>query len=102
MPRHPDLDRKIGAAMRSLRKSRGLTDAEVAERMGYGPNGRHYVNRWERGERGISASLLWLYLQAIGDAFTDLDRALGVEPSVSPRLQEIARELQDLTEKIRG
>ena len=101
MPRHPDLDRKIGAAMRSLRKSRGLTDAEVAERMGYGPNGRNYVTRWERGERGISASLLWLYLQAIGDSFSDLDRALGVEPSVSPRLQEIARELQDLADKTR-
>ncbi len=63
MRRNPELDHKIGAALRALRKRRSLSDAEVAGRMGYGANGKHYVNRWERGDRGITAALLWRYLQ---------------------------------------
>lgn len=102
MPRNPDLDRKIGAAMRALRKGRRLSGSEVGKRMGYGANGKQYVNRWERGERGITAALLWRYLEAIGDTFGDLDGELGIGPPASPRLQEIARELQLLAEKAQG
>ncbi len=98
MPRNPELDRKIGAAMRGLRRRSALSDAEVAERMGYGHNGKHYVNRWERGDRGITAARLWCYLQAIGATFADLDRELDVRPSTNQRLQDIARELQLLSE----
>ena len=85
MPRSPDLDRKIGAAMRVLRRRRSLSDAEVAERMGYGRKGKHYVNRWERGDRGISASRLWRYLRAIGASFAELDRELVPRPPSNRR-----------------
>ena len=98
MRRNPQLDRKIGAALRALRKRRSLSDADVAERMGNGPNGKHYVNRWERGDRGITAGRLWHYLQAIDATLSDLDRELGARSSTNRRLEEIARELQLLSE----
>ncbi len=102
MPRNPELDQKIGAAMRALRRRRSLTDAEVAERMGYGVKGKHNVNRWERGDCGITAGRLFSYLQAVGASFAELDRELGFRPSKNRRLREIARELEVLSERIRG
>ncbi len=102
MRRNPEQDHKIGAALRALRKRRSLSDAEVAERMGYGANGKHYVNRWERGDRGITAALLWRYLQAIGATFADLGRELDERPAANRRLQEIARELQALARSNKG
>ncbi len=102
MRRDPELDRKIGAAMRALRKRRSLSDSEVAARMGYGPNGKHYVNRWERGDRGITAGRLWSYLQAIGGSLAELDRELTSRPSSHRRLREIARELQLLSADPKG
>ena len=98
MARNPELDSKIGAAMRALRKGRGLSGSEVAERMGYGANGKHNVNRWERGVRGIAASGLWRYLEAVGATFADLDHELGIERAGSRRLKEIARGLQTLAD----
>jgi len=38
------------------------------------------VDRWERGDRGITAALLWRYLQAIGATFADLGRELAKRP----------------------
>lgn len=102
MPRNPDLNRKIGAAMRALRKRQRLSGSEVAKRMGYGANGKQYVNRWERGERGITAALLWRYLEALGDTFADLNRELGINPPASPRLAEIARELKLMADQALG
>ena len=96
MATNRQLDRRIGAAMRSLRRRRSLSDAEVASRMGYGQNGKQQVDRWERGERGISASRLLLYLQAIDATFSELDGELGLGKAPNPRLAEIAQRLQDL------
>ncbi len=66
--------------------------------MGYGHNGKHYVNRWERGDRGITAARLLHYLQAIGANLADLDRELNPRSAGSRRLEEIALEIQTLTE----
>ncbi len=102
MRRNLEVHQKIGAAMRTLRKSRSLTDAEVAEAMGYGAKGKHNVNRWERGDCGITAERLWAYLGAIGATFADLDRELEPRPKKNRRLSEIARELRLLAERPRG
>ncbi len=91
-----ETNRKIGAAMRSLRGRSGLTDAEVAVRMGYDPTGKVHVSRWERGERGITAERLLSYLKSIGASFADLDRELSSRRSQNRRLREIARELKGL------
>ncbi len=82
--------------MRNLRRRRSMTDAKVAGRMGYGGNGKQQINRWERGERAISASRLLLYLQAIGATLSELDGELNPEDALNPRLAEIARRLENL------
>ncbi len=64
--------------------------------MGYGPHGRHQIDRWERGERGITASRLWSYLETVGATFGDLDVELGLVQPNDPVLEEIAQQLQDL------
>ena len=96
MRTHPDLDRKIGAAMRSLRASQSMSASEVAGRMGYGRTGRQLIHRWERGERGIGAARLLLYLKAIGATFAELDEELALARESNRRLQEIARQLESL------
>ncbi len=82
--------------MRVLRRRSLLSDAEVARRMGYGPNGKQEIDRWERGARGITASNLWAYLEAIGATFGDLDLELGLVEPGDPRLEEIAAQLLKL------
>ncbi len=99
MSRKPELDRRIGAALRALRRRRSLSDADVAKRMGYGRNGKQQVDRWERGERGITAARLWMYLQAIDATFGELDEQLGARRPANRRLEEIAREMQGLAGK---
>ena len=96
MPRDPKLSRKIGAAMRSLRRRRSFSVAEVATQMGYGPHGKISVHRWERGERGVSVEVLWSYLQAIDATFGDFGRELDTDQSSDRRLQEIAEELKQM------
>lgn len=36
--------------VKSARKALGLSQAELAERLGLGPNGKRKVRRWEKGE----------------------------------------------------
>ncbi len=102
MPDSLKINRTLGAAMRALRRRRALSDAEVAQRMGYGHNGKHYVNRWERGDRGITAASLLRYLAAIDASLVDLDRVLAPRPVRSQRLVEIARELRILAKITQG
>ncbi len=80
--------------MRSMRRRRALSDGDVAERMGYGRMGRQQIDRWERGDRGIGAGRLLLYLEAIGATFGELDGELGSAAPPNPRLVEIAVRLQ--------
>ncbi len=95
-----ELDSQIGAAMRSLRRRRSISDAEVAERMGYGRNGRQQIHRWERGERSIGAGRLLLYLRAIGASLSELDRALGPQRPPSGRVEEILQRLENLAARV--
>ncbi len=82
--------------MRSLRRRRSFTVAEVATQMGYGSHGKTSVHRWERGERGVSVEVLWSYLQVIDATFGDFGRELDTEQSSDRRLQEIAEELKQM------
>ena len=58
----------LGKAVKALRKERGLTQAEVAEKMGDLPS--TYVSDIERGVRNPSWSTI-----------ISLSKALGVKPS---------------------
>jgi DNA (cytosine-5)-methyltransferase 1 len=42
------------ADLKSARKSLGLTQTQMADALGLGPNGRRTVRRWESGETPIS------------------------------------------------
>ncbi len=98
MLQNRELDRQIGAAMRSLRKRCSVSDSEVADRMGYGPNGRQQIHRWERGERAISAGRLLLYLRAIGASFGELEGALDLRRPSNRRLEKISLRLRKLAD----
>lgn len=39
-----------GEAFRAARKTLGLTQSQMAERLRLGPNGSRTVRRWEKGE----------------------------------------------------
>ncbi len=102
MSRNRKLNREIGAALRALRRRHSFSDAELAESMGYGRQGKANVNRWERGEVGMSAARLVLYLRAIGASFDELDCELDRKPPKSGgRLAEIARKIEELGRRAR-
>ncbi len=89
-----DLRRRLGKALRGLRKARGLTATELALRMGKSPSSARQVSRWELGENAPGADQLLALLLALDMSFADLDRELNPAPANNPRLEEIARRFQ--------
>ncbi len=96
LPDKETLQPRLGAALKRLRKSRGVTENQLAERMGKKTSAGTQISRWERGDVTPGADQLWLYLLALDFSFADLDRELEPRPATSRRLQEIARELDSL------
>ncbi len=86
--------RRIGKALRGLRKARGLTATELALRMAKSPSSARQISRWELGENAPGADQLLALLLALDMSFADLDRELNPAPVTNPRLEEIARRLQ--------
>ena len=87
---------QIAQALRTLRRNRGLTEKEVAVRMGKKASAETQIARWERGETSATSHQLWAYLIAVDSSFADLDRVLNPNPPSNLRLREIARELESL------
>jgi transcriptional regulator with XRE-family HTH domain len=56
LPRVTDLDRRIGVRLRELRRSRGLTQQQMADALGMAYQQVHKV---EAGRNRISAGHLW-------------------------------------------
>ncbi len=96
LPDKETLQRRQGEALRRLREDRGLTHAQVAERMGKKPSAGTQISRWERGRESPSGYQLWGFLIAIESNFADLERELNPKPPTNRRLREIALELQAL------
>ncbi len=95
IPDPQTLRRRLGEALRTLREGRSLTVIQVADRMGEGRSFTAQIERWERGEASPLADQFWAYLLAVDASFVDLGYEL--DPGrASPRLQEIARELDSL------
>ncbi len=90
---------QFGPALRRLRKQRGLTQAEVAERLGLDRTG---ASRYEAPGSNLTTSNLRQYLAAIGASLTDLDEALKVPDGPPERPdaldEELARDDLDLAE----
>ncbi len=96
LPDKETLRRRLAEALKQLRTERGLTERELAQRMGKKPHAGTQISRWERGEATPGADQLWRILLALDASFADLERQLNPKPTSSRRLKEIARELQAL------
>jgi DNA-binding transcriptional regulator YiaG len=59
---------EIAAKVRAVREALGLSQIELADRMGVSPS---TSNRWERGELGMRSSV-WLLLQTLKDTNSKL------------------------------
>ena len=97
----PDIDMdslrlRIAQALRTLRRNRGLTEKEIAVRMGKKASAETQIARWERGETAPTSHQLGAYLIAADSSFADLERALNPSPPTKLRLREIARELESI------
>jgi transcriptional regulator with XRE-family HTH domain len=58
-----DVRRIVGSEVQKLRKAAGITQAELAERMGVD---RAYISGLELGQRNPTVLTLWLVAQALG------------------------------------
>ncbi len=88
LPDKETLRRRLAEALTQLRKDRGLTESELAQRMGKKPHAGTQISRWERCEATPGADQLWLYLIALDASFADpdrpkLERAFG-RPVIKP------------------
>ena len=88
------LRRRVGRALRNLRRARGLTAAELALRMGKRATSARQISRWELGQNAPGADQLLAILLALDMSFVDLDRELHPAPDTNARLQKIASRLQ--------
>ncbi len=87
---------RVGKALRNLRAVRGLTEAELALRMGKRRSSARQISRWELGQNAPGADQLLALLLALDMSFADLDRELNPAPATNPRLKTINRWLQAL------
>ena len=86
--------------MRALRKRAGLSQIEVARRMGLTDSGAIGIGRNERAVQVPRADRLHAFLQTVGATFLDLQHHLDStdpESQVSKRADELARELGEIS-----
>ena len=76
-----DIQESIAARIRSLRKQRGLTQQELAERIGVTTQ---YVNYIENGKRGIGIPLLERIARVL-----DVPLSAFFEDEITPRQREL-------------
>jgi transcriptional regulator with XRE-family HTH domain len=58
------LNALVGAAIREIRKDVGMTQMQLAEKLGFRTN--TYVSNIERGTGGVSIGRLWEFAHALG------------------------------------
>ena len=78
------VDRHIGARLRERRRALGLSQAQLAARMGFTPP---QINRYEHGTTRLSGSGLWRAAQALEATALQVSRLLHrLSPTVRDRL----------------
>jgi XRE family transcriptional regulator, regulator of sulfur utilization len=85
MPRSSELDAEqdqliLGHALRSLRKRAGMTQEQVAERLGVDPT---FIGRLERGQRGAHWRTIRRILAAVDASVSDF--ANEIDAAERPR-----------------
>jgi transcriptional regulator with XRE-family HTH domain len=99
---------RVAAALRTLRRSRGLTQRQVAENWGISLDG---YRPWEQGKRRLRVSQLGDVAKALTVSEGDLRRALGmtddpgplpplVERRFSADLESVMREVEELPDDV--
>jgi transcriptional regulator with XRE-family HTH domain len=86
--------RRLGLRLRELRKQAGLTQGELARRLGRtGPGGKSYVCRIERGDfPGLGLHVVGRFLSACGVGMRDIADVLEGYISLPPVLEQRARQ----------
>ncbi len=87
---------RLGKAIRNLRMARGLTEEELAQRMGKQPSSGRQISRWELGRNAPGADQLFALLLALDMSFSDLHLELNPAPATNPRLERITSRLEAL------
>jgi transcriptional regulator with XRE-family HTH domain len=78
MPRHPEPTAEqdqivLGNALRALRKHAGMTQEQLAERLGVDPT---FIGRLERGQRGAHWRTIQRILRALDTSASDFATAI--------------------------
>jgi transcriptional regulator with XRE-family HTH domain len=86
--------RRLGLRLRELRKQAGLTQNELALRLGRtGPGGKSYVCRVERGDfPGLGLHVVGRFLSACGVGMRDIADVLDDYTSLPPVLEQRAKQ----------
>lgn len=85
------LAQRIGAAMRALRKGAGLSQIEVARRIGRKDSGSIGIGRNERGLQVPRADKLIAFLKAVGATLIDLQIHIDEADPGSVRSERASR-----------
>ena len=79
------IDVEVGARLRVLRRSRGLSQSDLAERLGLT---FQQVQKYERGANRISASKLWKVAEVlkvpVGELFGDHETPASADGAPAP------------------
>lgn len=87
-----EFDKDLGAAVRSARKARGVTQSDLASAVGLK---FQQIQKYEQGANRISAGMLLQLGRALGVDFSPLVAPEGGEPVEAVRSQEELRLLGD-------
>jgi transcriptional regulator with XRE-family HTH domain len=88
----------VGQRLARLRRERGLTQAELAERVGIS---RALITDYERGKAHLYDELIARFALALGvsaDELLGLTNANGHQPAPSLRIMRRVREIEQLSE----
>jgi transcriptional regulator with XRE-family HTH domain len=94
------VDSHVGRRLRARRRGLGLSQAQLATRLGFTPA---QINRYEHGTTRLSAVGLWRAAQVLGVAPGYFFEGLGeraastVDPALEALALELARHLRELS-----
>lgn len=90
----PNIDQAIGERVRTYRKALGMSQTDLAERIGVR---FQQVQKYENGSNRIAASRLWQIAEALGVPVNALFETVpGMSPDNHARTSEIIEVVRDL------
>ena len=87
----------IGRRIKKFRQERGMNQAELGKRCGYGSDSQSRISHYERGIRGVSAQELEVFAKALGVSAHEI---LGASTSGTNSSDGIDDQLSNLITKL--